>query len=57
MFKYLKSCASLLDKPFVDSMRYSFVDFEKKNDLTKAQRATGKAAVKTFKALLHSAQG
>lgn len=48
MFNYLKSYASLLDKLFVDSMSYSFVDFKKK--LTKTQHAIGKAAVKTFKA-------
>lgn len=60
MFKYLKSYASLLGKLFGDSMRYSFVDLKtkqnktKNTDLTNTQHATGKAAVKTFKVLLHS---
>lgn len=48
MFKYLKFYASLLDKLFVDSMSYSFIDV-KKNDLTKTQYTTGKTALKTFK--------
>ena len=52
MFNYLKSYGSLLDKLFVDSMSYSFVDLRKK--ITKTQRATGKAAVKTLKAQLCS---
>lgn len=55
MFKYLKSYASLIDKLFVESISYSFVDFFfQKIKMTKTQHATGKDALKTLQVLLHS---
>lgn len=56
MFKYLKPYASLPAKLSVDSKSYSFVDLKKKKK-AKNQHATGKAALQTFKAPVHSAQG